>query len=52
MAFEYSQDSYWNGATFYQQHLDTVPLAAGDYFDSAANPLMVNPTEQVQYNGD
>ncbi|KAH7363781.1 hypothetical protein BKA65DRAFT_121909 [Rhexocercosporidium sp. MPI-PUGE-AT-0058] len=33
MAFEYNQDSYWNGATFYQQNLDTVPLEGDGFFD-------------------
>ncbi|PVH76905.1 hypothetical protein DL98DRAFT_657097 [Cadophora sp. DSE1049] len=42
MAFEYNQDSYWNGATFYQQNLDTVPLETGGFFDTSANPLTIN----------
>lgn len=41
MAYEYNQDSYWNGATFYQQNLDTVPLEAGGFFDASPHALTV-----------
>ncbi|KAK0124701.1 hypothetical protein ONS95_009644 [Cadophora gregata] len=51
MAFEYNQDSYWNGATFYQQNLDTVPLEAGGFFESSANPLTINTTAP-QFTGN
>ncbi|KAH9212872.1 hypothetical protein DL95DRAFT_524809 [Leptodontidium sp. 2 PMI_412] len=43
MAFEYVQDSYWNGATFYQQNLDTVPLEAGGFLETPPQ-LTINPT--------
>ncbi|KAH7418609.1 hypothetical protein BKA64DRAFT_635728 [Cadophora sp. MPI-SDFR-AT-0126] len=42
MAFEYNQDGYWNGATFYQENLDTVPLETGGFFETSANPLTIN----------
>lgn len=44
MSFEYSQDSYWNGATFYQQNLDTVPLETDGFFESSPHLEVRTPS--------
>ncbi len=31
MSYDYSQESYWDGAAFYQQSLVTTPLDTGFY---------------------
>ncbi|KAL2072880.1 hypothetical protein VTL71DRAFT_12223 [Oculimacula yallundae] len=46
MSFEYNQDTYWDGATYYSQNLDTVPLESSGLYDSPAQSTIDITTSQ------
>jgi hypothetical protein len=44
MAYDYTQENFWDGATFYQQSLATTPLEGG-FFESTTLGITVSPLQ-------
>jgi hypothetical protein len=42
MTYEFNQETYWDGATFYQQNLDTPTLDPEAFYDETSLGLTVS----------